>query len=93
VEVYENMCGPYHERRYLTREEKIPRLKEYKEEPENELKGVAERIKELKIEELGKGGRSDDSPIFESQITEAVERLNTSVVGIWRQEQREGGLD
>ena len=48
------MCGPYHERRYLTREEKIPMLKEYKEDLENELKGVAERIKELKIEGLGR---------------------------------------
>ena len=38
-------CGS--ERRFLTREEKIEELKEYKETLENEAKGVAERIKEL----------------------------------------------
>ena len=43
------MCGPYHGRRYLTREEKLPRLNEYKEDLQNELKGVEERIKELQV--------------------------------------------
>ena len=43
------MCGPYQGRRYLTREEKLPRIKEYKEDLENELKGVQERIKELEV--------------------------------------------
>jgi len=35
-------------RSYLTKEEKIEMLKEYKEALENEAKGVEERIKELK---------------------------------------------
>ena len=34
-------------RRFLTKEEKIAMLKEYKEYLDNESKGVAERIKEL----------------------------------------------
>ncbi len=37
-------CGT---RGFLTREEKIEMLKEYKQELEKEAKGVAERIKEL----------------------------------------------
>ena len=37
-------CGP---RRFLTKDEKVEMLKEYKEELELEAKGVAERIKEL----------------------------------------------
>lgn len=41
------MCGGYHGRRYLTREEKVEWLKGYAEELENELKGVRERIGEL----------------------------------------------
>jgi len=40
-------CGPVHGRRYLNRAEKIDLLKQYKDELENELKGVDERIKEL----------------------------------------------
>ncbi|MFH1448037.1 MAG: hypothetical protein ABIG39_04180 [Candidatus Micrarchaeota archaeon] len=35
-------------RSFLTKEEKIGMLKEYQESLENEAKGVAERIKELK---------------------------------------------
>lgn len=34
-------------RRFLTKEEKIEMLKEYKESLESEAKGVAERIKDL----------------------------------------------
>lgn len=34
-------------RQFLTREEKIEMLKEYKESLENEVKGITERIKEL----------------------------------------------
>ncbi len=40
------MCGN-EMRSFLTREEKIDLLKEYKENLEKETKGVAERIKEL----------------------------------------------
>ncbi|MBI2971823.1 MAG: DUF5320 domain-containing protein [Candidatus Aenigmarchaeota archaeon] len=39
-------CG----RQYLTKQEKIEDLREYKEALENEAKGVAERIKELEKE-------------------------------------------
>ena len=43
-----SMCfGPLHGRRYLSKAEKIDLLKQYREELENELKGVDERIKEL----------------------------------------------
>ena len=41
---YDNCCGG---RSFLTKEEKIKMLREYKEELEKEAKGVAERIKEL----------------------------------------------
>jgi hypothetical protein len=42
------MCNPvYGGRGFLTKEEKIEMLNEYKESLENEAKGVAERIKEL----------------------------------------------
>jgi hypothetical protein len=41
------MCG-YGGRRFLTREEKLQWLEEYKTNLENELKGVTERIQELK---------------------------------------------
>ena len=44
----ECFCG--HERRYLTRKEKIEYLEEYKKELEQEAAGVAERIQELKKE-------------------------------------------
>lgn len=37
-------------RSFLTREEKLEMLKEYKESIEKEAKGVAERIKELEKE-------------------------------------------
>jgi len=42
-------CGNYSEapRSFLTKEEKIEMLKEYKESLEKEAKGVEERIKEL----------------------------------------------
>ena len=43
--MYENCnCGP---RNFLTREEKIDMLKEYKEDLEKEVQGVSERIKDL----------------------------------------------
>ncbi|AJF60732.1 MAG: hypothetical protein QT03_C0001G1253 [archaeon GW2011_AR10] len=43
-------CGEGFEapRRYLTKEEKIEMLEEYKDSLENEVKGIEERIKELK---------------------------------------------
>ncbi len=44
----EKMCGYEHGmREFLTKEEKIDILKEYKENLEKEAKGVEERIKEL----------------------------------------------
>lgn len=42
---YEGCCTTG--RGFLTNEEKVEMLKEYKEELEKEAKGVAERIKEL----------------------------------------------
>jgi hypothetical protein len=48
------MMGCYgygHGRRFLTREEKIKYLEEYREYLEQEAKGVAERIEELKKRE------------------------------------------
>ena len=54
MEVINNMCyGVYpargfrRERSFLTKEERIELLKEYKQDLENESRGVAERIKEL----------------------------------------------
>lgn len=49
-------CGPgaggsFYGRRYWTREEKLEWLKEYADELEAELKGVRERLAELKKEE------------------------------------------
>jgi len=41
------MCG-YGGRRFLTKEEKLEWLEEYKSNLEGELKGVTERIAELK---------------------------------------------
>ena len=41
------MCG-YGGRQFLTKEEKVEWLEDYKSELENELKGVTERIAELK---------------------------------------------
>jgi hypothetical protein len=41
------MCGPYGMREFLTKEEKLEMLKEYKESLEKEAKGVSESIKEL----------------------------------------------
>ncbi len=43
---YANCCGTYG-RRYLTKAEKIDLLKEYRQNLENELKGVEERLSEL----------------------------------------------
>lgn len=40
-------CGCGSGRNFLTKEEKIKLLKEYKENLEQEAKGVAERIKDL----------------------------------------------
>ena len=46
-----NGCGGggwgYGARSFLTKEEKLAMLKEYKEDLEKEVKGVEERIKEL----------------------------------------------
>ena len=44
MEMYGCNCGT---RSFLTKEEKLETLKEYKESLENEAKGVNERIKEL----------------------------------------------
>ncbi len=41
------MCGGYGMREFLTKEEKLEILKEYKENLEKEAKGVEERIKDL----------------------------------------------
>jgi len=49
VKRMEYCCG--HGRRYLTREEKIKYLEEYKKDLEQEAAGVAERIEELKKQE------------------------------------------
>ncbi len=46
MECYNGMCVPT--RRFLTKEEKIEMLSEYKERLDQESKGVAERIKEIK---------------------------------------------
>lgn len=44
-------CGPgFAGRRYMTKEEKTGWFKEYAKELENELKGVKERLEELKKE-------------------------------------------
>ena len=43
---YECNCGPGN-RSFLTREEKIEMLKEYKDSLDKEAKGVGERIKDL----------------------------------------------
>ena len=40
-------CGTYGMRNFLTKEEKLEILKEYKQSLEKEAKGVAERIKDL----------------------------------------------
>ena len=41
-------CGSEMEgRRFLTRDEKVEMLKEYKDSLEKEVRGIAERIKEL----------------------------------------------
>ncbi|MBI5224345.1 hypothetical protein HY989_00580 [Candidatus Micrarchaeota archaeon] len=41
------MCNGMYGRSYMTKEEKMESLKEYKKNLELEAKGVAERIKEL----------------------------------------------
>ena len=40
-------CGEFQGRAFLTKEEKIDMLKEYKESLEQETKGVNEKIKQL----------------------------------------------
>jgi hypothetical protein len=40
-------CFPHHGRHFLTKEEKIAKLKEYKTWLDNESKGVEEKITEL----------------------------------------------
>jgi len=47
----DSCCGYGYDRRFLTREEKIKHLEEYKEHLEQEVAGVTERIEELKKEE------------------------------------------
>jgi hypothetical protein len=54
MEVINNMCygaypgrGFWRARSFLTKEERIELLKEYKQDLENESRGVEERIKEL----------------------------------------------
>jgi len=42
--------GGYGGRSFLTKEERLALLKEYKADLENEVKGVEERIKELSAE-------------------------------------------
>jgi hypothetical protein len=45
----QNMCCSFHHgRRFLTKEEKIKKLKQYKEWLDNESKGITEVIEELK---------------------------------------------
>jgi hypothetical protein len=44
----ENMCCTHHPRMFLTKEEKIKKLNEYKEWLDNESKGIAETIAKLK---------------------------------------------
>ncbi len=39
-----NFCGP---RNFLTKEEKVDLLKEYKESLEKEVRGITERIRDL----------------------------------------------
>ena len=41
-------CSPHHRRNFLTKEEKIKKLTEYKNWLDNESKGVEESITELK---------------------------------------------
>jgi hypothetical protein len=41
-------CMPGHERRFLTRDEMIANLEEYRKDLQSEVKGVEERIAELK---------------------------------------------
>ena len=43
----EGMYGEHGMRKFLTKEEKVELLKEYKKSLEEETKGVTERIKEL----------------------------------------------
>lgn len=53
-EVLETCCCPPQtgtRRRFLTKEEKLARLKDYKESLEKEIKGIEERAKELKEED------------------------------------------
>ena len=46
MDCYGGMCAPA--RRFLTKEEKIEMLEEYKERLDQESKGVAERIQEIR---------------------------------------------
>ncbi|VVB99760.1 Uncharacterised protein [uncultured archaeon] len=45
--MYSCDCGEYEGRSFLTKEEKIEMLKEYRGALDKESKGVSERIKEL----------------------------------------------
>ena len=47
MDAVNKMCNGYGMREFLTKEEKLEILKEYKKNLENEAKGVEERIKEL----------------------------------------------
>lgn len=51
VRMMDGCCGYGHGRRFLTREEKIKHLEEYKEYLQQEAAGVTERIEELKKQE------------------------------------------
>ena len=42
-------CGSQRSRSFLTKEERIELLKEYKNDLEKETQGVAEKIKELEV--------------------------------------------
>ena len=43
----ENCCGKNSRRSFLTKEEKVEMLKEYRKTLEKEVKGISERIEEL----------------------------------------------
>jgi len=50
VEIIEYECCGTSGRRYISKAEKVELLKQYKENLSNEIKGVEERINELKEE-------------------------------------------
>lgn len=48
--MYGNCWPGMHGRRYLTKDERVEMLEDYVKELENELKGVRERLQEIKKE-------------------------------------------